>query len=161
MPRTANVFPEQAWIPYLTIHYKLAKQGAKFSKSGKLAPMTADDVAAARTKAAVTNGRHSPQVFAGGVIARRPVRIGPVRSFVGVKYARAGHSAVTIAPFGVVEMLRNFQNWKGSNSRLCDSRPRSNGHQSFRPKKIGPISLAFGNRNKRHRLDHRRCPAFV
>jgi uncharacterized protein involved in high-affinity Fe2+ transport len=36
-------FPEGAWIPYLTIHYKLAKQGANFSKSGTLAAMTADD----------------------------------------------------------------------------------------------------------------------
>jgi uncharacterized protein involved in high-affinity Fe2+ transport len=36
-------FPDKAWIPYLTIHYKLTKQGAKFSKSGTLAAMTADD----------------------------------------------------------------------------------------------------------------------
>jgi uncharacterized protein involved in high-affinity Fe2+ transport len=36
-------FAEDAWIPYLTIHFKLAKEGSKFKKSGTLAAMTADD----------------------------------------------------------------------------------------------------------------------
>jgi periplasmic iron binding protein len=36
-------FAEDAWIPYLTIHFKLAKEGDKFKKSGTLAAMTADD----------------------------------------------------------------------------------------------------------------------
>ena len=36
-------FPEDAWIPYLTIRYMLTKDGSKFKKAGKLAPMTADD----------------------------------------------------------------------------------------------------------------------
>jgi hypothetical protein len=36
-------FAEDAWIPYLTIHYKLSKQGSSFKKSGTLAAMTADD----------------------------------------------------------------------------------------------------------------------
>jgi periplasmic iron binding protein len=36
-------FPEDAWIPYLTIRYTLTKDGTKFKKSGKLAPMTAGD----------------------------------------------------------------------------------------------------------------------
>jgi hypothetical protein len=35
-------------------------------------------------------------IVPGRVVARRPVRIGPVRSIVGVKYARARHSAVTM-----------------------------------------------------------------
>lgn len=36
-------FPEDAWIPYLTIRYTLTKDGSKFKKTGKLAPMTAGD----------------------------------------------------------------------------------------------------------------------
>jgi hypothetical protein len=36
-------FAEDAWIPYLTIRYMLTKDGTKFKKTGKLAPMTAGD----------------------------------------------------------------------------------------------------------------------
>ncbi len=36
-------FAEDAWIPYLTIHFKLAKEGSNFKKTGTLAAMTADD----------------------------------------------------------------------------------------------------------------------
>ena len=36
-------FPEDAWIPYLTIRYTLTKDGSHFKKTGKLAPMTAGD----------------------------------------------------------------------------------------------------------------------
>jgi uncharacterized protein involved in high-affinity Fe2+ transport len=36
-------FPEDAWIPYLTIRYTLTKDGSNFKKTGKLAPMTAAD----------------------------------------------------------------------------------------------------------------------
>ena len=36
-------FPEDAWIPYLTIRYTLTKDGSKFKQTGKLAPMTAGD----------------------------------------------------------------------------------------------------------------------
>jgi periplasmic iron binding protein len=36
-------FAEDAWIPYLTIRYSLAKDGSTFKKTGKLAPMTAAD----------------------------------------------------------------------------------------------------------------------
>jgi periplasmic iron binding protein len=36
-------FPEDAWIPYLTIRYTLTKDGSKFKHTGKLAPMTAGD----------------------------------------------------------------------------------------------------------------------
>ncbi|MEI9994184.1 MAG: iron transporter [Rhizomicrobium sp.] len=36
-------FSEDAWIPYLTIRYTLTKVGAKFKKTGTLAPMTAGD----------------------------------------------------------------------------------------------------------------------
>jgi uncharacterized protein involved in high-affinity Fe2+ transport len=36
-------FSEDAWIPYLTIKYTLTKDGSKFKKTGKLAPMTAGD----------------------------------------------------------------------------------------------------------------------
>src|SRR5215467_5389064 len=36
-------FAEDAWMPYLTIHYTLTKQGSNFKKSGTLAAMTADD----------------------------------------------------------------------------------------------------------------------
>jgi hypothetical protein len=36
-------FADDAWIPYLTIHFKLAKQGSNFKKTGMLAAMTADD----------------------------------------------------------------------------------------------------------------------
>jgi uncharacterized protein involved in high-affinity Fe2+ transport len=36
-------FPEDAWIPYLTIRYTLTKEGSSFKKSGVLAPMTAGD----------------------------------------------------------------------------------------------------------------------
>src|SRR5215471_8208365 len=41
-------------------------------------------------------------IVPGRVIARRPVRIGLVRSFVGVKYAGARHSTVTIRGTSVV-----------------------------------------------------------
>jgi periplasmic iron binding protein len=36
-------FPEDAWIPYLTIRYTLTKDGSHFKKTGTLAPMTAGD----------------------------------------------------------------------------------------------------------------------
>lgn len=36
-------FSEDAWIPYLTIKFTLAKNGSKFSRSGQLYPMTAKD----------------------------------------------------------------------------------------------------------------------
>ena len=36
-------FPEDAWIPYLTIRYTLTKDGSEFKQTGKLAPMTARD----------------------------------------------------------------------------------------------------------------------
>jgi uncharacterized protein involved in high-affinity Fe2+ transport len=36
-------FPEDAWIPYLTIRYTLTRQGDSFKKTGVLAPMTAGD----------------------------------------------------------------------------------------------------------------------
>ncbi len=36
-------FPEDAWIPYLTIHYTVTKDGSHFKKAGTLAPMTAAD----------------------------------------------------------------------------------------------------------------------
>lgn len=36
-------FAEDAWIPYLTIHYKLEKQGASWNATGTLAPMQAKD----------------------------------------------------------------------------------------------------------------------
>ena len=36
-------FPEDAWIPYLTIRYTLTKDGSSFKKTGTLAPMTAGD----------------------------------------------------------------------------------------------------------------------
>jgi periplasmic iron binding protein len=36
-------FSEDAWIPYLTIKFSLAKNGTKFSRSGELYPMTAKD----------------------------------------------------------------------------------------------------------------------
>jgi len=36
-------FSEDAWIPYLTIHFTITKQGSKFKKTGTLAPMTAGD----------------------------------------------------------------------------------------------------------------------
>jgi uncharacterized protein involved in high-affinity Fe2+ transport len=36
-------FPEDAWIPYLTIRYTLTKDGSSFKKTGILAPMTAGD----------------------------------------------------------------------------------------------------------------------
>jgi uncharacterized protein involved in high-affinity Fe2+ transport len=36
-------FPENAWIPYLTIRFTLTKDGSSFKKIGKLAPMTARD----------------------------------------------------------------------------------------------------------------------
>jgi periplasmic iron binding protein len=36
-------FPEDAWIPYLTIRYTLTKDGSNFKQTGKLAPMTAAD----------------------------------------------------------------------------------------------------------------------
>jgi hypothetical protein len=36
-------FPEDAWIPYLTIDFTLTKEGAAYKRTGKLAPMTAKD----------------------------------------------------------------------------------------------------------------------
>jgi uncharacterized protein involved in high-affinity Fe2+ transport len=39
----AHGFAEDAWIPYLTIKFTLAKNGSKFSRSGELYPMTAKD----------------------------------------------------------------------------------------------------------------------
>jgi hypothetical protein len=36
-------FPEDAWIPYLTIHFTLTKDGSHFRRTGDLAPMTAGD----------------------------------------------------------------------------------------------------------------------
>jgi uncharacterized protein involved in high-affinity Fe2+ transport len=36
-------FAEDAWIPYLTIKFIIAKNGAKFSRKGELFPMTAKD----------------------------------------------------------------------------------------------------------------------
>ncbi len=36
-------FAEDAWIPYLTIHYILTKPGTNFHASGQLFPMTAKD----------------------------------------------------------------------------------------------------------------------
>jgi periplasmic iron binding protein len=36
-------FPEDAWIPYLTVTYRIEKVGASFVKSGQLLPMTAAD----------------------------------------------------------------------------------------------------------------------
>jgi uncharacterized protein involved in high-affinity Fe2+ transport len=36
-------FPEDAWMPYLTIRYTLTKQHSTFRTSGKLLPMTAGD----------------------------------------------------------------------------------------------------------------------
>jgi uncharacterized protein involved in high-affinity Fe2+ transport len=36
-------FTEDAWIPYLTIHYTLTKPGTKFKATGRLFPMTAGD----------------------------------------------------------------------------------------------------------------------
>jgi periplasmic iron binding protein len=36
-------FPEDAWIPYLTIHYTITKDGSNFKKTGRLVPMTAGD----------------------------------------------------------------------------------------------------------------------
>ena len=36
-------FSEDAWIPYLTINFRLTKQGSEFKKTGTLAPMTASD----------------------------------------------------------------------------------------------------------------------
>jgi periplasmic iron binding protein len=36
-------FPEDAWIPYLTIRFTITKDASAFKKSGTLAPMTAVD----------------------------------------------------------------------------------------------------------------------
>jgi len=36
-------FAEDAWIPYLTIHYTLTRQGTPFRATGTLRPMTAGD----------------------------------------------------------------------------------------------------------------------
>jgi periplasmic iron binding protein len=36
-------FSEDAWIPYLTVHYTITKQGSKFMAKGQLYPMTAKD----------------------------------------------------------------------------------------------------------------------
>jgi uncharacterized protein involved in high-affinity Fe2+ transport len=36
-------YPDDAWIPYLTIDYVLEKQGADWKASGRLRPMTAKD----------------------------------------------------------------------------------------------------------------------
>jgi uncharacterized protein involved in high-affinity Fe2+ transport len=39
----AHGFPEDAWMPYLTVRYTLTKDGSTFKKTGTLAPMTAGD----------------------------------------------------------------------------------------------------------------------
>lgn len=39
----AHGFAEDAWIPYLTIHCTLTKEGSPYRKTGNLAPMTAGD----------------------------------------------------------------------------------------------------------------------
>jgi hypothetical protein len=39
----AHGFPEDAWIPYLTIKFSLTKNGGNFHRSGELYPMTAKD----------------------------------------------------------------------------------------------------------------------
>lgn len=36
-------FPEDAWIPYLTVHYTITEDGSHFKKTGTLVPMTAAD----------------------------------------------------------------------------------------------------------------------
>lgn len=36
-------FAEDAWIPYLTVHYAITKQGSNFVAKGQLYPMTAKD----------------------------------------------------------------------------------------------------------------------
>lgn len=41
--RNAWGFPDQAWIPYLTIDYAITKDGTDWHAAGKLVPMTADD----------------------------------------------------------------------------------------------------------------------
>ena len=41
MKGEAHGFPEGAWIPYLTITFKLSKAGTAFSRQGTLYPMTA------------------------------------------------------------------------------------------------------------------------
>ena len=38
-----QTIPEDAWIPYLTIHFTLTKQGTDFKETGMLAAMTAGD----------------------------------------------------------------------------------------------------------------------
>jgi len=39
----AHGFPEDAWIPYLSVKFKLSKAGTSFSRQGTLYPMTAKD----------------------------------------------------------------------------------------------------------------------
>lgn len=39
----ANGFAEDAWIPYLTVAYTLARKGSRWTKSGVLVPMVAND----------------------------------------------------------------------------------------------------------------------
>jgi hypothetical protein len=39
----AHGFAEDAWIPYLTVHYTITKQGSTFKATGQLYPMTAKD----------------------------------------------------------------------------------------------------------------------
>ncbi len=41
--RNAWGFPDQAWIPYLTIDYRITRIGAPWHAAGKLLAMTADD----------------------------------------------------------------------------------------------------------------------
>lgn len=38
-----NGFPEGAWMPYLSVDYKLTKKGSDWSQSGHLHPMVAND----------------------------------------------------------------------------------------------------------------------
>jgi uncharacterized protein involved in high-affinity Fe2+ transport len=38
-----NGFPQDSWIPYITVSYKLTKKGSNWSRSGTLMPMVAND----------------------------------------------------------------------------------------------------------------------
>ena len=43
MQHNRNGFPEDAWIPYLSVHYALAKHGGDWKTEGMLHPMVAAD----------------------------------------------------------------------------------------------------------------------
>lgn len=43
LQKNTNGFPEDAWIPYLSITYKLNKEGSTWTTSGTLQPMVAND----------------------------------------------------------------------------------------------------------------------